>query len=91
MLVPFAMFGLIFSTLSILPWFTGVPLAMAEFFGMHHIVTRVLLDPLESESMQKSPYFLAIVSGSIGWVGWVWATRIVQSEFRHTSVRHVAC
>lgn len=26
-----------FMTLSILPWYTGIILAMAEFFGMHHV------------------------------------------------------
>lgn len=51
---------LMFTTLTILPWYTGIILAMALFFGMHHvssftpresamsdaqqIVTRVLLD-----------------------------------------------
>ena len=28
---------LIFMTLTILPWYTGVILAMALFFGMHHV------------------------------------------------------
>lgn len=28
---------MIFTTLSILPWYTGLPLAFAEFFGMHHV------------------------------------------------------
>jgi palmitoyltransferase len=30
---------LIFTTLTILPWYTGMILAMAEFFGMHHVGT----------------------------------------------------
>lgn len=29
---------LIFTTLTILPWYTGIILAMAEFFGMHHVL-----------------------------------------------------
>lgn len=77
MAIPFLSFGLMFSTLNILPWFTGIPLVMGEFFGMHHIITRVLLDPKELESMQKSNYFLAIVSSSILWVGWEWARKLV--------------
>jgi palmitoyltransferase ZDHHC13/17 len=28
---------LMFATLTILPWYTGIILAMAEFFGMHHV------------------------------------------------------
>jgi ankyrin repeat protein len=77
LLTPFFSFGLIFSTLNILPWFTGMPLAIGEFFAMHHVITRVLLDPLELESLQKSNYFLAVVSGSIAWVGWEWVSKLV--------------
>ncbi len=47
---------------------TAAPFAAAEFFGMHHIVTRVILDPQEHDFLQRSNYFLAIVSGSIAWV-----------------------
>jgi palmitoyltransferase len=28
---------LMFTTLTVLPWYTGMILAMAEFFGMHHV------------------------------------------------------
>lgn len=77
LVIPFISFGLMFSTLNVLPWFTGVPLVMGEFFAMHHVITRVILDPLESESMHRSPYFLGVVSGSIAWVGWEWATKLV--------------
>jgi hypothetical protein len=28
---------LMFTTLTIFPWYTGTILAMAEFFGMHHV------------------------------------------------------
>jgi palmitoyltransferase ZDHHC13/17 len=36
-LLPTLCFFLIFSTLKVLPWYTGVILAMAEFMGMHHV------------------------------------------------------
>lgn len=36
-ILPTLFFFLIFTTLSILPWYTGIPLAAAEFFGMHHV------------------------------------------------------
>ncbi|KAF8272664.1 hypothetical protein EI94DRAFT_1795860 [Lactarius quietus] len=56
---------MIFMTLPILPWYTGMILAMAEFFGMHHIVTRVLLNkPTYTESVTASPYFSGILFGS---------------------------
>jgi hypothetical protein len=38
---------IIFMTLAILPWYTGIILAMAEFFGMHH-VSVVLLQSVRS-------------------------------------------
>lgn len=36
-ILPTMFFYLIFMTLAILPWYTGILLAMAEFFGMHHV------------------------------------------------------
>jgi predicted small integral membrane protein len=30
-------FGVVFTTLAMLPWYTGIVLAVAEFFGMHHV------------------------------------------------------
>ena len=77
MVVPFAALGFIFATFASLPWYTAVPFAAAEFFGMHHIVTRVILDPQEHDFLQRSNYFLAIVSGSILWVGLEWARKLV--------------
>lgn len=76
MVVPFVALGLIFATFASLPWYTATPFAAAEFFGMHHIVTRVILDPQEHDFLQRSNYFLAIVSGSIAWVGWEWAHKL---------------
>lgn len=80
MIAPFIALGLIFATMATLPWYSAIPLAIAEFFGMHHVVTRVVLDPMEWSSMQRSNYFLAIVSGSIAWVGWEWAVKIASSK-----------
>ncbi|KAI0274137.1 hypothetical protein BGY98DRAFT_995682 [Russula aff. rugulosa BPL654] len=75
---------LMFATLTILPWYTGIILAMAEFFGMHHIVTRVLLNrPTYTESVTASPYFSGIIFGSMVWVGFAWATRPLQQTESH--------
>ncbi|PWZ02498.1 ankyrin [Testicularia cyperi] len=76
MVVPFLALGLIFATFASLPWYSALPLAMAEFFGMHHIITRVILDPQEHDFLQRSNYFLAIVSGSVAWVGWAWVHKL---------------
>lgn len=37
LVLPTLFLYMIFTTLSILPWYTGMPLALAEFFGMHHV------------------------------------------------------
>ncbi|CDS01742.1 hypothetical protein, partial [Sporisorium scitamineum] len=79
MVVPFIALGLIFTTFASLPWYTATPFAAAEFFGMHHIVTRVILDPSEHDFLQRSNYFLAIVCGSIVWVGWEWMHKIASN------------
>lgn len=76
MFVPFAALAFIFATFASLPWYTAAPFAAAELFGMHHIVTRVILDPQEHDFLQRSNYFLAIVSASIAWVGWEWAGKL---------------
>ncbi|GAC75716.1 ankyrin repeat and DHHC-type Zn-finger domain containing proteins [Moesziomyces antarcticus T-34] len=79
MAVPFTALGLIFATFAALPWYTAAPFAAAEFFGMHHVVTRVILDPQEHDFLQRSNYFLAIVSGSIAWVGWEWVRKLASN------------
>ncbi|KAI1787384.1 palmitoyltransferase AKR1 [Ganoderma leucocontextum] len=69
---------LMFTTLTILPWYTGIILAMALFFGMHHIVTRVLLDKSNyTDSVTQSPYFAGIITGSMIWVTYAWITRLM--------------
>ena len=35
--LPTLVFGAVFGTLAALPWYTGILLAGAEFFGMHHV------------------------------------------------------
>ncbi|KZT58161.1 zf-DHHC-domain-containing protein [Calocera cornea HHB12733] len=79
-LVPTLFFYIIFTTISLLPWYTGLCLAAAEFFGMHHVVTKVLLDaPPSSTAVTGSPYFAGIIFGSLFFVGWEWVTVLVRS------------
>ncbi|KAF8256806.1 hypothetical protein EI94DRAFT_1693750 [Lactarius quietus] len=83
-IMPTIFLYMIFMTLTILPWYTGMILAMAEFFGMHHIVTRVLLNkPTYTESVTASPYFSGIIFGSMVWVAFAWATRLLQQTDSH--------
>ncbi|KAL9939060.1 hypothetical protein V8E36_001873 [Tilletia maclaganii] len=77
LLLPPITFSLVFSTQAVLPWFTGVPMALAELFAMHHVITRVLLNDKQDGSIKRSPYFLGIVGGSIALVGWDWMRKLV--------------
>ncbi|EPS96187.1 hypothetical protein FOMPIDRAFT_91156 [Fomitopsis schrenkii] len=73
-----------FTTLTILPWYTGLILSMALFFGMHHVVTRVLLDKSNyTDSVAQSPYFAGIIFASIVWVAYSWLTRLVNQTQSH--------
>ena len=85
LILPAFFFFLIFNTFSILPWFTAIPLAFAEFFGMHHIVTRVLLNHKNyTENLTHSPYFSGIILGSMWWVAYCWFTRLVKGRLSFT-------
>jgi ankyrin repeat protein len=86
LILPAFFFFLIFNTFSILPWFTAIPLAFAEFFGMHHIVTRVLLNHKNyTENLTHSPYFSGIILGTMWWIAYCWITRLVKGglDFHH--------
>ncbi|KAK2460369.1 hypothetical protein APHAL10511_007534 [Amanita phalloides] len=83
-ILPTLFFYLIFMSLTILPWYTGILLALAEFFGMHHIVSRVLLNkPLYTEGLNQTPYFAGIIAGSIVWVLYGWITRLIPNTQGH--------
>jgi len=84
-IMPSIFFYLMFMTLTLLPWYTGILLAAAEFFGMHHIVTRVLLNKATyTDSVNQTPYFAGIICGSIVWVLFCWVTRLVQQTQYHS-------
>lgn len=74
----------IFQTLTFFPWYTGIILAVAEFFGMHHVVTRVLLNKATyTDSIGSSPYFAGIITSSMIWVLFSWITRLVPGASDH--------
>lgn len=78
--LPTLAFLLILNTLAILPWWSGLLLAFGEFFGMHHVISKVLLGvkgPHNSDRITKSPYLCSIIVASIVWVSYVWLTRFI--------------
>lgn len=79
--LPTLAFALVLNTLAILPWWSGLLLASAEFFGMHHVISRILLEvrgPQHSDRITKSPYLCSIIVASMVWVSWVWLTRFAR-------------
>lgn len=81
--VPMIAFCLILNTLAVLPWWSGLLLAAAEFFGMHHIISKVLLNvnSANTDRLTKSPYLCSVICASIVSVVYVWGTRFVHSKF----------
>ncbi|KAM0786270.1 hypothetical protein ACM66B_007067 [Microbotryomycetes sp. NB124-2] len=78
--LPTLAFCLMLNTLAILPWWSAMLLTFGEFFGMHHVISRVLLDVRgshHSDRLIKSPYLSAIIAASIFWATYVWLTRFV--------------
>ncbi|KIM24461.1 hypothetical protein M408DRAFT_231928 [Serendipita vermifera MAFF 305830] len=79
LVLPTFILGAIFKTFEIMPWWTAIPLAGAEFFGMHHVVSRVLLGSKHGNeaNLTNSPYCAGIITGTMVWLGWAWFTRFV--------------
>ena len=91
-ILPTFLLYLAFKTFELLPWYTAFPLALAEFFGGHHVVTRVLLDSGgrhggSDDRVMKSPYLAGVLGGSMFWVGWVWVRKLVTGELYSNSLR----
>ncbi|KAF8438462.1 DHHC palmitoyltransferase-domain-containing protein [Boletus edulis BED1] len=60
---------------------------MAEFFAMHHIVTRVLLNKDSyTGTVNQSPYFAGVIAGSMLWVAYGWVTRLVKEMPEHSYI-----
>ncbi|KAI5454987.1 palmitoyltransferase akr1 [Naganishia albida] len=73
LLAPTVFLGAVFSAFAYLPIYVGVPLGLAIFFAMHHIITRTLLRTKGfGDTVSKSPYFAAVIIASLIWVGSTW-------------------
>jgi len=81
MILPCVMLYVAFKTFTILPWYTALPVVAAEWFGLHHVVVRVLLDASASDDrISTSPYLAGVLGGSVICVGWTWLTTLVTRE-----------
>lgn len=76
-------FGLVFQTLSSLPYYSSILLVLAQAYGAHHVITNTILDAKHrspgrpSEIITQSPYFSTIIVASFFWVGWAWMARVL--------------
>lgn len=58
----------------------GFGLLVGEVWGLHTVVTKVLLgvkEPSQSDRITKSNYLCSIIVASLVWVGWVGVTRFL--------------
>ncbi|KAG8811607.1 palmitoyltransferase akr1 [Serendipita sp. 400] len=92
LILPTLCLGAIFKTFEILPWWTALPLAAAEFLGMHHVISRVLLaGRLNDGGVTNSPYCAGIIIGTMVWLGWCWFTRIVYNTPGYVTANLAFC
>lgn len=77
--------GIAFNTFESLPWFSAWLVALAEGYGLHHLVSVTLLDAKRrgggstGDIITRSPYFNSIIVASIFWVTYTWITRLLRS------------
>lgn len=86
--LPFACFGLLFYGVPYLPWFLA-PLAFcAGVAAMHVGMGLYVLDRHMPNAMKKSPYFLSLLSLTLGWLFIMWTTYVAPNTHAYV-VRHV--
>ncbi|KAG0163615.1 palmitoyltransferase akr1 [Apophysomyces sp. BC1015] len=76
-ILPFIVLGLAFKTLSLVPWYTGLPLALLEFMAMHVGIVKYLVTVPSHDGLWRTPYFSSIFQASAFWVLVTWAVVLV--------------
>ncbi|ORY96172.1 DHHC palmitoyltransferase-domain-containing protein, partial [Syncephalastrum racemosum] len=66
-------------TLSIIPWYMGLPLALMEFLAMHVGIVKYLVPIPSHDALWKTPYFSCIFQASAFWVLVTWVGILVPS------------
>ncbi|KAI8384444.1 uncharacterized protein BYT42DRAFT_562562 [Radiomyces spectabilis] len=70
---PFVMLFMALKTLSLFPWYAGLPLAVFEFMAIHIMIVKYLIPVPSNDALWKTPYFSAIFQSSAFWVLLTWA------------------
>lgn len=85
--LPFAWFGALFFGVPHLPWFLATTAFCAGVAVMHVAMGLYVLDRRIPNAMKKSPYFLSLLSLSLGWLFLMWTIEVAPNT-RAYLVRH---
>ncbi|KAI7871722.1 ankyrin repeat-containing domain protein [Spinellus fusiger] len=75
--LPFGVLPAVLKTLSMAPWYIGLPLAFIELATMHLIVTSLLLRVPGPDALLRTPYVSSVFQASAWWVLLTWAGCVV--------------
>ncbi|KAI8139066.1 DHHC palmitoyltransferase-domain-containing protein [Fennellomyces sp. T-0311] len=91
--LPFIVLAMVLKTLSLVPWYAGLPLALLQFVGMHVSIIKYLIPAPSHDALWKTPYFSCIFQASAFWVFVTWLTPVVMgaSHMLLTNLIFVTC
>ncbi|KAI9322441.1 hypothetical protein BX666DRAFT_1815254, partial [Dichotomocladium elegans] len=69
---PYVVMFLALKTISMFPWYLGLPLALLEFVGMHVGIIKYLFPAPSHDAVMKTPYFSSIFQATAFWVLVTW-------------------
>ncbi|KAI9490611.1 DHHC palmitoyltransferase-domain-containing protein [Zychaea mexicana] len=76
---PFITLGTALKTLSMVPWYAGLPLALLQFVGMHVSIIKYLIPAPSHDALWKTPYFSCIFQASAFWVLVTWLMPVISA------------
>ena len=72
----------VFFLIAAFPIYIGLPLGFGAGYGLNTLASKGLKwAPTDMKGIQKTPFISGIFAGTLFWVGVVWLTRILPSEF----------
>ncbi|OZJ04207.1 hypothetical protein BZG36_02971 [Bifiguratus adelaidae] len=76
-LIPYLLLFAMFYTISLLPWYLSVPLAVLEYMAGHMFVVKVLILVPTHDAMWRMPWFSSLFQASAFWTFVTWITRVL--------------
>ncbi|PWN21085.1 hypothetical protein BCV69DRAFT_298870 [Microstroma glucosiphilum] len=77
LVLPLPTLYITFTIYGLFPWYSAVPLSLAAFAAMHHVIAKIILDPLQADAVKSSKYALGVVASSVLLVGYNWARCLI--------------